>query len=58
MHPEGKGLEDLSRWVQEGKVKPIVGRVAKLTDTEGVKKGCQEVCDAKGGIGNFVIECV
>jgi NADPH:quinone reductase-like Zn-dependent oxidoreductase len=58
MTPDAKGLDKFSTWVAEGKVKPVVGRTAKLSDIEGVRKGCQEVFDAKGGVGKFVIEIV
>src|SRR5450432_4152637 len=41
MSPDAKGLEKFSEWVEEGKVTPIVGRTAKLSDVEAVRKGCQ-----------------
>jgi NADPH:quinone reductase-like Zn-dependent oxidoreductase len=53
--------KDLGRfvgWVLEGKVIPVIGRTAKLTDLEGVKVGCQEVLSGKGGVGKFVIEVI
>lgn len=56
MAPDGQGLEDLGQWVQEGKINPVVGRTAKLSDVDTVRKGCQEILDGKGGIGKFVIE--
>jgi hypothetical protein len=48
-------LERLARWVDEGNIKPIIGRQVRLSDVEGVRKGCQEVLDGKGGIGKFDI---
>jgi NADPH:quinone reductase-like Zn-dependent oxidoreductase len=51
-----KDLERLRGWVEEGKVKPIVGSVVKLSDMEGVRKGCQQILDGKGGVGKFVVE--
>jgi NADPH:quinone reductase-like Zn-dependent oxidoreductase len=56
MSPDAKGLNDFATWVQEGKIKPVVGRTAKFSDIDAVRKGCQEVYDGKGGIGKFVIE--
>jgi NADPH:quinone reductase-like Zn-dependent oxidoreductase len=56
MTPSGRDLEDLSRWVQEGKFRPIVGRTAKLSDVKSVREACGQVFDGKGGIGKFVIE--
>ncbi len=51
--------EDLNRlasFVEEGKLKPIVGQKVKLSDVDGVRKGCQQIFDGKGGVGKFVIE--
>jgi len=56
--PKAKDLERLSQWVKEGKLMPVVGRTAKLSDIEEVRKGCQEVYDGKGGVGKFVIEII
>ena len=51
-----KNLNQLAGWVDEGKIKPVVGMQVKLSDIEGVRKGCQQIYDAKGGVGKFVIE--
>jgi len=56
MSPDKKGLEDLSWWIGEGKVKPIIGRTASFTDIQAVREGCQQIYDGKGGVGKFVIE--
>jgi hypothetical protein len=58
MHPDAEDLNKLATWVAEGKITPVVGRTAKLSDIDGVRKGCQEVFDGKGGVGKFVIEVV
>ncbi|KAL2072559.1 hypothetical protein VTL71DRAFT_11902 [Oculimacula yallundae] len=49
-------LEALAKAVEEGKMKPIVGSTAKLSDLDGVKNGCQQIMEGKGGVGKFVIE--
>ncbi|KAG4433336.1 hypothetical protein IFR05_011185 [Cadophora sp. M221] len=49
-------LEALAKAVEEGKLKPIVGSTAKLSDLEGVRNGCQQIMEGKGGVGKFVIE--
>ncbi|KFY85413.1 hypothetical protein V500_08437 [Pseudogymnoascus sp. VKM F-4518 (FW-2643)] len=51
MSPDAKGLDDLGRWVGENKLKPLVGRTAKLEDLEAVKSGYEEVHKGKGGVG-------
>lgn len=56
MQPSLDKLEDLDRWVAEGKLKTLVGRTAKLGDLEEVRRGCQAILDGKGGVGKFVIE--
>jgi NADPH:quinone reductase-like Zn-dependent oxidoreductase len=58
MSPDAEGLNKFATWVKEGKVTPVVGRTAKLSDVDAVRKGCKEVYDGKGGIGKFVIEIV
>jgi NADPH:quinone reductase-like Zn-dependent oxidoreductase len=56
LQPTLQMMEDLDRWVGEGKLKTLVGKTAKLGDLEEVKKGCQAILDGKGGVGKFVIE--
>ncbi len=51
-------LEEMSKFVAEGKVKPVVGKVAKLDDLQAVKEGCHDIYEGHGGIGKFVIELV
>lgn len=56
MHPDGGDLKRLTKAVDEGLLKPVVGRTAKFEDIEQVREGCQQVLDGKGGVGKFVIE--
>ncbi|KAG0651068.1 NOGO-interacting [Hyphodiscus hymeniophilus] len=49
-------LEKLAKWVDEGKVKPIVGESVGLEDIEGIRKGCMRIFEGKGGVGKFVID--
>jgi len=56
MHPDGEHLKTLAELVDSGKLKPVIGMTAKLSDIEQVRKGCQQVFDGKGGIGKFVVE--
>lgn len=57
LHLEGNtaDLDRLAKWADEGKVRPVVGMQAKLEDIEGVRKGCQQIFDGKGGVGKFVV---
>lgn len=56
MEGSGKDLARLGEWVEQGKIRTVVGRVAKLEDLKGVRQGALEVFNAKGGTGKFVIE--
>lgn len=56
MQPKASDLARLSQWIDQGMLRPVVGRVAKLDDLQEVRDGCQEVYSGKGGIGKFVIE--
>lgn len=58
MQPNLADLQRISRWVDEKKLLPVVGRVTSLSDLEGMRTGCDEIYQGKGGIGKFVIEIV
>lgn len=49
-------MERLAKWIEEGKVRAVVGRMAKLSDLQDVKNGCEQIVSRKGGVGKFVIE--
>jgi len=53
---DGVDLDVLAGWVIEGKVRPVIGRVVKWEDLEGVKALCQFMYDRKGGVGKYVID--
>jgi len=52
----GESLEKVRKLVEDGKLKPVVGRVEKLTNLNEVKDGCAEIHGRTGGIGKFVVE--
>ncbi|KAG4074371.1 hypothetical protein HA402_008780 [Bradysia odoriphaga] len=56
MEPNASDLARLSQYIDDGMLKPVVGRVAKFENLQEVRAGCQEVYTGKGGIGKFVIE--
>ena len=55
LETNGDDLEALSMYVEEGKVKPVVGSRVDLRELEKVKKACEQVYAGKGGIGKAVI---
>lgn len=55
MEPKAKDLETMAKLIEDGKVRPVVGRTAKLSDLQAVRELCDEVYTGKGGIGKSVI---
>lgn len=55
MEPSGKDLEELKKYVENGKLRPVVGIKAHYKDVDAVKEACDVVFRAKGGIGKSVI---
>ncbi|KAI5793474.1 chaperonin 10-like protein [Pyronema domesticum] len=49
-------LERITRWTEEGKYMPVVGKTVKLSNGDEVRMGCDAVYQGKGGVGKFVIE--
>jgi len=53
---KNEDLETVGKWVEEGKVKSVIGRTMKMSDLEAVKECAEMVYAAKGGVGKFIIE--
>lgn len=51
-------LARLAGWMEDGRLKPVVGRTAQLKDLKAVIEGCEEVKSGKGGVGKFVVQIV
>lgn len=49
-------LDRISRLAEEKKIRPVVGRVAKLRDLQEIRDACTAIKSGKGGVGKFVIE--
>jgi len=58
MKSNGTDLERIKEWVEEGKVKAVVGKVLKFTNLEGMKDECTRIMNGKGGVGKVVIEII
>lgn len=56
MRPSAEDLARLRGWVDEGLVKPLVGKTAQLEDIKAIREACEEIHSGKGGTGKFVIE--
>jgi hypothetical protein len=44
--------------MEDGKLRPIVGKSVKLEDIRAIREACTQVSSGKGGIGKMVIEIV
>ena len=49
-------LDRLAKWVDEGNVRPVVGKTVRMDDLPAVREACLEVYQAHGGTGKTVIE--
>ncbi|OBT61007.1 hypothetical protein VE03_09726 [Pseudogymnoascus sp. 23342-1-I1] len=58
LDPNGNDLDKLTRHIEEGKLKPIVGTTVNLNDIDAVRKACQVVYSGQGGLGKAVIKVV
>ncbi|KAH8700926.1 chaperonin 10-like protein [Talaromyces proteolyticus] len=51
-------LQRVAGWVDEGKLKPIVGRTVKFEDIKAVREACVQMSSASRSIGKTVIEII
>lgn len=49
-------MDVISGWIEEGKVRPVIGKTVKLDELDKVIEFCEIVKSGKGGVGKFVIE--
>jgi hypothetical protein len=56
MKVKGGELEIVKGWVEEGKIRPVVGKVLGFGDLEGIRRECGRVMDGRGGVGKVVIQ--
>lgn len=55
LEPNAEDLNLIRQWVEEGKLKTVVGTKANFKDIQEVRDACQVVYDGKGGVGKSVI---
>ncbi len=58
MKVNGSELEKIKTWVEEGKIKPVVGKVLKFADLNRIKEECTRIMTGKGGVGKVVIQII
>lgn len=54
--PSAEDLERLGGWIDEGRLRPVVGSVVSLDNLDAMRKGCETILAGKGGTGKCVIE--
>ncbi|CAI7592493.1 unnamed protein product [Penicillium pancosmium] len=55
LEPNASDLDSIRGWVEEGKLKTVVGTRADAKDINAVREACQVVFDGRGGVGKSVI---
>ncbi|KAJ5654079.1 hypothetical protein N7490_001082 [Penicillium lividum] len=55
LESSGKDLDELRGYVEDGRLRTVVGTLVEIQDLEAVQRACQVVYDGKGGLGKLVI---
>jgi NADPH:quinone reductase-like Zn-dependent oxidoreductase len=58
MHNNSTDLQKVATWVNEGKLKPVVGKTVRLEDIEAVREACVQMSSSSRSIGKVVIEVI
>ena len=53
--PTREGVLSIAKWIEEGRLKPIVGRTVMLEDSEGLREVCMQL-EGYSGFGKVVVE--
>ena len=55
LESNAEDLDLMTTWIEEGKIRPIVGSRTELRDIDQVRTVCEQVHKGKGGLGKAVI---
>jgi NADPH:quinone reductase-like Zn-dependent oxidoreductase len=58
LEPNGEDLDKLRGYIEEGKLKQVVGTTVNMQDISEVRKACQVVYNNRGGLGKVVIRVI
>jgi len=50
-----KDLDELRRYVEEGRLRTVLGTIVEIGDIEEVQSACEVVYSGRGGLGKLVI---
>lgn len=53
--PVNRDMQALNDFVQDGVLRPVIGKTARLDEIEKIREACTAMLKGKGGIGKFVI---
>jgi NADPH:quinone reductase-like Zn-dependent oxidoreductase len=56
LHENGKDLDAMREYVEDGKLKTVVGTTVDMSDIQDVRAACQVVYSNQGGLGKAVIK--
>jgi NADPH:quinone reductase-like Zn-dependent oxidoreductase len=56
LQPNGDDLRTLAGYVEQGKLKPVVGLTVDMKDIDKVRETCLQTYRGKGGLGKTVFE--
>ncbi|KAJ5520455.1 hypothetical protein N7463_000908 [Penicillium fimorum] len=56
LESSGQDLDELRRYVEEHRLRTVVGHTVELSDLEAVRAACQIVYSGKGGFGKVVVK--
>ncbi|GAQ11813.1 2-methylene-furan-3-one reductase [Aspergillus lentulus] len=56
LHENGKDLDAMREYVEDGKLKTVVGTTVDMSDIQAVRAACEVVYSNQGGLGKAVIK--
>jgi NADPH:quinone reductase-like Zn-dependent oxidoreductase len=56
LESSGQDLDELRTYVEDGRLRTVVGTTVELSDISAVQNACQVVYSGKGGLGKVVIK--
>lgn len=55
LEPNAVDLDSIRGWVEDEKLKTVVGTKVEFRDIQAIRDACQVVFDGKGGVGKSVV---
>lgn len=55
LESSGENLDELTQYIEDGRLRTVIGSIVDIRDTEAVRKACEVVYSGRGGLGKLVI---